>query len=66
MSTPEKNEISMNAHDMYREETFTDNAVGTTPADAGQFQWRTRQHPQAAIYGLNPGHDQRRSFTAVF
>ena len=29
MSTPEKNEISMNAHDMYREETFTDNAVGT-------------------------------------
>lgn len=29
MSSPEKNEISMNAADMYREETFTDNTVGT-------------------------------------
>jgi hypothetical protein len=29
MSTTEKNEISMNAQDMYREETYTDNAVGT-------------------------------------
>lgn len=29
MSTSEKNEISMNEQDMYREETYTDNAVGT-------------------------------------
>jgi len=29
MSNTENNEISMNAEDMYREETFTDNAVGT-------------------------------------
>jgi hypothetical protein len=29
MSTSEKNEISMNAQNMYREETYTDNAVGT-------------------------------------
>ncbi len=38
MSTSEKSEISMNAHDMYREETYTDNAVGTirrlTPVDS--------------------------------
>jgi len=38
MSNAEKNEISMNAGDMYREETFTDNAVGTlrrlTPVNA--------------------------------
>lgn len=34
----QENEIRMNANDMYREETFTDNAVGTlrrlTPVDA--------------------------------
>ena len=29
MNKPENNEISMNAAGMYREETFTDNAVGT-------------------------------------
>lgn len=29
MSNPERNEIQMNAGGMYREETFTDNAVGT-------------------------------------
>jgi len=29
MSTPERNQIEMNAAGMYREETFTDNAVGT-------------------------------------
>jgi hypothetical protein len=29
MSTSDKNEISMNAAGMYREETFTDNMVGT-------------------------------------
>ena len=29
MSNPESNEIQMNAAEMYREETFTDNAVGT-------------------------------------
>jgi hypothetical protein len=38
MSDPESNEIQMNAANMFREETFTDNAVGTmrrlTPIDA--------------------------------
>ena len=38
MSTSESNEIQMNAAEMYREETFTDNTVGTlrrlTPVDA--------------------------------
>jgi len=38
MDKPQNNEISMNAAGMYREETFTDNAVGTlrklTPVDA--------------------------------
>jgi len=29
MSNPERNQIEMNAGGMYREETFTDNAVGT-------------------------------------
>jgi hypothetical protein len=29
MSNPERNKIEMNAGGMYREETFTDNAVGT-------------------------------------
>ena len=38
MSNPESSEIQMNAAGMYREETFTDNAVGTlrclTPVNA--------------------------------
>lgn len=46
MSTSEKNEISMNAHGMYREETYTDNAVGTirrlTPVDSNGEPDRTR------------------------
>lgn len=29
MSNPERNQIEMNAGGMYREDTFTDNAVGT-------------------------------------
>jgi len=48
MSTPEKNEISMNAHDMYREETYTDNTVGTirrlTPVNSNGDPDITRAH----------------------
>jgi hypothetical protein len=46
MSTSEKNEISMNAQEMYREETYTDNAVGTirrlTPVNANGEPDNTR------------------------
>ncbi len=60
------NEIRMDAANLFLEEVFTDNTVGTlrrlTPVTPDR---RTRPGPQRSVYRLDPGHDDRRPPAAI-